>query len=234
MSFYLLPPVSYQTQQKVKNHVNRKKEHKNRRKHNESTSSSIRSTSKSVKSNSIYNKTVSNKSIDELSNLDSLSIHSEQSQISEVAKKEKKHTFNYSYNTDLNEAIKYSSKHRISSDRKRYNGSIYSPSQYTASQYQNSAYSSSLYSDEDSLLVRHNPTTTQTVESQHDTHIINIKEEAEDLNNEDYKNSFDFQLSEDDDDEQEANKLTRVYSDVDSIFSTKVDVSPKKLKFFSK
>lgn len=239
MSFYLLPPVSYQTQQKLKKQVDRKKEQKHRRKHSESSNASIRSP-KSVKANSIFNKTVSNRSVDEISNLDSLSIHSEKSELSTVSKKEKKHTFNYSYNTDLNEAVRYSSKHKTPSDKRRYNGSIYSPSQYaasnyTASQYQNSAYSSSLYSDEDSSITRQTtqmPAASQSAQSQLDAPIINIKQDRDEYANEDYKNSLDFQLSEDDEDE---NKLTRVYSDVDSIFSTKVDSSPKsKLKFFNK
>lgn len=170
MSFYLLPPVSYQTQQKLKNQVERKKQSKHKHRHDsksstrthrqqsiDSSASSIRSPPKLVRSPSIFTKNTGERSIDELSNLDSLSIRSDnsnqsnqttkttkttKSSKSDKERKAKNHTYNYTHTTDINEIIKYGRSHRS-----KYASSHVTPSNYSAvSQYEPSNYTASQYS----------------------------------------------------------------------------------------
>lgn len=219
MSFFLLPPVSYQTQQKLKANAERKKSKS--RSHKLSLSShsirlqrqnSVVSLRSSIKSTSTcIKKTDSiNPAIDELPNLDSLLISSSNSDI----RKPKLNTFNYNYHSDINDIIGHKSHRRHTKSRHNSYTEItsdYSPSVYPASQY--STYASS---DHDSIAVV-NP---------------NYKMEFKEVEDDSYKNSMEFQLSEDEDEEAETNKLTRVYSDVDSIFSTKVESTPRKKGIF--
>ncbi|CAH6720330.1 hypothetical protein CLIB1444_03S09516 [[Candida] jaroonii] len=252
MSFYLLPPVSYQTQQKMKAKMEKdkkRKEKKDKRKHSASSSSStsiyssqskdnasIRTNTQvptssssmismrtpSISSRSPNNQVVShnklfnkpNKSIDEISNLDSLSFSSDlnESLLEKDNKKEKKknHTFNYNYNSEINEFIKYQSKHRPSI--KSTNSSIYSKDSYNSHlkydnyqhNYHNIEFNIGNYSKMDKF-----------------DHISNYSIPP-DLTPDQGDNEENDIL-----DEDEENKLTRVYSDVDSIFSTKIE-TPKK------
>lgn len=254
MSFYLLPPVSYQTQQKMKAKMEKdkkRKERKDKRKQSVSSSSSsmhsgqtkdgsrnnsishvptssssmisMRTPSVSSRSptnpmlphNKLFNKP--NRSIDEISNLDSLSISSDlcnESLLDTKKEKKKNHTFNYNYNSEINEFIKYQSKHRPSV--KSTNSSIYSKDSYNSHlkydnyhNYHKIEFNIGNYSKMDKF-----------------DHISNYSIPP-DLTPDQGDNEENDIL-----DEDEENKLTRVYSDVDSIFSTKIE-TPKKGLFKS-
>lgn len=278
MSFYLLPPVSYQTQQKLKNQVERKKQSKHKHRHDsksstrthrqqsiDSSASSIRSPPKLVRSPSIFTKNTGERSIDELSNLDSLSIRSDnsnqsnqttkttkttKSSKSDKERKAKNHTYNYTHTTDINEIIKYGRSHRSKYASSHVTPSNYSavsqyePSNYTASQYSPSECSSSLYSDladdrhppqagvNPNFKLDFNKVPQMTTRKPNLEPIMDSPSSESHLDNSDgYKNSFEYS-DEEQDEEDDTNKLTRVYSDVDSIFSTKSEVPKSKLKFF--
>ncbi|WEJ96310.1 hypothetical protein PSN45_003847 [Yamadazyma tenuis] len=104
-------------------------------------------------------------------------------------------------------------------------------STYSHRQYQPSAYSTSVFSEDDSLVqpVANGITSNYRMEFRDKVHPV---EDADANDIENSKTSVEFQLSEDEAEGGEGNQLTRVYSDVDSIFSTKVDVSPKKKGLF--
>lgn len=268
MSFYLLPPVSYQTQQKLKHQVDKKK-HKHKHKSEDrthkkndlssdtTTLGTVRSSVKSSKS--ISTKATAERSIDELSNLDSLSIASQQTSKTKDSKdsdkqsgskpgsgrRHKNHTYNYTHTSDINDIIKYTKTHRP----KHSGSSTYAKSNYTASHYSRgsfspSEYSSSLYSEP---IEQHSQTSGENPQEMEmemqllqwpksgNAHLVSPAITNNGNGAYEYSTPSEHHYSDQDldgDDDNEDNQLTRVYSDVDSIFSTK-EVAPKpKLKLF--
>lgn len=217
MSFYLLPPVSYQTQQKLKSQVEHKKANSKRRSSRQHSVASHHSSNSSIQSPSIFTKNTNRSvDIDEISNLDSLSISSDHSLSkpdSKNTRKQRNQTFNYNYNHDMNEVLKFTKSQSHLRHGKRSSASASTASSMfsgSTKESRDSQESENLLHNQFRIPNYNKPPIESDDYSQQEIH-LELSDEGEEP-----------------DDESEENNLTRVYSDVDSIFSTKASETPEK------
>lgn len=208
MSFYLLPPVSYQTQQKLKRQMNEKKSSRSKsRSQSRSQSRSSHSSTRSSQSPSLDSKSFDLNSI-LLPNSKLLDLERSESSLEEG----KKSTFNYECNSDINEIMKYNKDHHRKSQTRHHKKNSMSAS--------SSMYTRTSFETEPEVKVNFKEVNFGGETLQEPAQISKgetiREEEIEDFDNESLP------------------ELTKEYSNVSSIFSTKKDDKLSKNKLFKR